>query len=291
MRSLPYQVAVLIGLQVCLLSRHTPVAVAQNATIPPTSIADTVDMDLNLIVDLPEYALEDLLTPRFLAYQWLQDHPRLATFNPARRQQLFALVTAYFSLKGNYWDDDAKKNYLSYRIASECSWGNSRDPLCRNATANQITALRLDGLVENRGLRLQASLPAEVALLTRLSAISITKCGFDADLEDMLPRSIFRSSEIRNRMATINLSGNRLQSTIPTGLGRMDELRNLNLDANLITGPIPSELGNLDDLEDLRLEGNRLTGTIPESLGRLTELRVFSVENNVSVCAAVTEQM
>ncbi|CAB9506403.1 LRR receptor-like serine threonine-protein kinase [Seminavis robusta] len=255
-----------------VVTNSTANITAGNATT--TDNSDEIDVPIDLVLDLPEYALEDLISPRFLAYQWLLDHPRLSSLTEDRKAQMYALVTWYYSMQGDKWDETAQASFLNYDI-SECNW--STEVLCRNVTDGNITYLYLSDL-ETRGL--EGIMPAEVAMIPELRSISITNCGLDAQLEeDMLPLSFYRTG-LRRRLRNINYSGNRLEGTIPTRIGRLNNLNSLNFDGNSLDGPLPSELGLMDDLVSLRIESNRLTSTIPTEIANLMELEVLALEGN-----------
>ena len=79
----------------------------------------------------------------------------------------------------------------------------------------------------------------------------------------------------------IELGGNDLSGTIPSGVGALSSLMVLDLsENNYITGALPSELGNLSSLVELNLadqsgQSDRtqsLTGGIPGEIGSLTNL-------------------
>ena len=69
-----------------------------------------------------------------------------------------------------------------------------------------------------------------------------------------------------------------LLHSIPTGLGRLTELRGLYLFSNKLT-KLPSQIGNLGELHSLILYDNLLTA-VPVSFARLTKLELVLLSRN-----------
>eukprot|EP00984_Skeletonema_dohrnii_P026075 scaffold15347_cov73-Skeletonema_dohrnii-CCMP3373.AAC.1 len=78
----------------------------------------------------------------------------------------------------------------------------------------------------------------------------------------------------------LRLFDNNLVGSIPTELGKLDNLVYLRLDRNDLTGGIPTELGDLDSLQGLFLNNNQLTGGIPTELGQLDNLEELWLDGN-----------
>jgi len=76
----------------------------------------------------------------------------------------------------------------------------------------------------------------------------------------------------------ISVYNNKLEGTIPVGLGNLTELINLDLSSNLLTGSIPSDIGNLSNLTALSLFQNNITGSIPAELGKLSKLQLLLID-------------
>ncbi|KAK1381338.1 putative leucine-rich repeat receptor-like protein kinase [Heracleum sosnowskyi] len=81
-------------------------------------------------------------------------------------------------------------------------------------------------------------------------------------------------------LQTLDLSGCKLNGSIPYQIGMLSKLKYLSLYGNYLTGSIPSEIGTLSNLIELYLYDNRLTGTIPSALGSLTKLKLMDLHNN-----------
>lgn len=65
----------------------------------------------------------------------------------------------------------------------------------------------------------------------------------------------------------LSLNGNAIDSTIPSELGALINLKELDLNNNFgIVGPIPTEIGNMKALETLFLSDTKITGTVPSEL-------------------------
>ena len=73
------------------------------------------------------------------------------------------------------------------------------------------------------------------------------------------------------------------EGTIPTEIGKLNELQRLNLRRNLnITGTIPTELGKCKSLKNFALESSRVEGTIPPQLFDATKLEwLFLLDNKL----------
>ncbi|KAE8706117.1 putative Leucine-rich repeat protein kinase family protein [Hibiscus syriacus] len=78
----------------------------------------------------------------------------------------------------------------------------------------------------------------------------------------------------------MDLSNNRFDSAIPTGVVNLKDLTHFSLSNNRITGPIPESFGELLNLEFLDLSRNNLSGEIPKSLEKPRYLKYFNVSFN-----------
>ncbi|MXX56386.1 MAG: hypothetical protein F4X15_08200 [Gemmatimonadetes bacterium] len=77
------------------------------------------------------------------------------------------------------------------------------------------------------------------------------------------------------KLKRLDLSGNRIYSVLPPGIGDLRDLEELNLSDNFNLGtgrPIPSEIGKLDKLQLLNLSETHFEGAIPREFGNLRNL-------------------
>ncbi|XP_031378494.1 receptor-like protein EIX2 [Punica granatum] len=79
---------------------------------------------------------------------------------------------------------------------------------------------------------------------------------------------------------SIDLSNNKLNGDIPTGLTRLCNLENLNLSQNDLEGGIPPEIADMKRLESFDLSINQLSGPIPRSLSELDSLGYLNLSFN-----------
>jgi len=75
---------------------------------------------------------------------------------------------------------------------------------------------------------------------------------------------------------------NKMSGTIPTGIGRLSELRVLRLQRNRLSGTLPTELGELSNLQELLVHGQSLWGTVPSALADLPQLSVCELTEPAS---------
>ncbi|KAL4271202.1 hypothetical protein GQ457_13G004440 [Hibiscus cannabinus] len=100
-------------------------------------------------------------------------------------------------------------------------------------------------------------------------SVVITMKGVDIELKRIL--TIF---------ATVDMSRNRFEATIPDTVGNLISINVLNFSHNHLTGHIPSSLGNLATIESLDLSYNKLVGEIPSQLTGLNFLAVLNLSEN-----------
>ena len=79
---------------------------------------------------------------------------------------------------------------------------------------------------------------------------------------------------------SIVLSMNQLSGSIPSTIGKLQNLANLSLANNKLEGYIPISMGSMISLVSLDLSHNNLSGSIPKSLETLQFLNYFNVSFN-----------
>ena len=69
--------------------------------------------------------------------------------------------------------------------------------------------------------------------------------------------------------------------TVPSEIGWLDRLVDLLLDSKeKITGTLPTLIGRLQNLEQLKIDSNKVNGKLPTELFLLTKLQVSGIESN-----------
>eukprot|EP00978_Attheya_sp_CCMP212_P017901 scaffold48264_cov49-Attheya_sp.AAC.2 len=63
-------------------------------------------------------------------------------------------------------------------------------------------------------------------------------------------------------LTNIDLSKKRLQGTLPTEIGLLQDLVSLDLSKNNLSGSIPGIIGSIEGLKEITLSHNRLTGRV-----------------------------
>lgn len=94
---------------------------------------------------------------------------------------------------------------------------------------------------------------------------------------------ITTSSSSQRTLASLDLSFNNIQGTIPPEVGLLSGLRRLDLDggpSGFLTGTIPTSLGYLNLLESFSARGNQLSGTLPSEMGSWRLIRGIDLSYN-----------
>ena len=238
----------------------------------PHSEANNLDDSVLPFYNLPastQKALEDPESPQSLAFHWLSNHPDLDSLEEWRKRQLFALVTFYYSFRGELWPADKQRNWLDYSV-HECDWVLDAQEQLSFWYHNTCDSKRMDDgqyvpnieyqtLFLNDVPGLDGTMPPEIAFLTSLYGLGIFQCpDLSAPLSAVLPPPEMSS------LSYLHFFENDLSGTIPSYLGLM-ELSGLDLHGNRLFGNIPSEL-NLRYKDDIFLHDNNLVGTVPSEL-------------------------
>lgn len=96
------------------------------------------------------------------------------------------------------------------------------------------------------------------------------------DFNGALPPTVYKESL---SLEHIDISSNRLQGSIPSGLGDLTDLEYLKLNNNRMEGTIPGALFSTN-LKVFDVEINRIEGTIPTELFNASRLRTLNVGKN-----------
>ena len=96
------------------------------------------------------------------------------------------------------------------------------------------------------------------------------------DLVGYLPTEIgfFRTLEF------VDLSENRLSTTIPKHIANLENLRQFSISNNMIIGSLPSQISFLQKLVVLDVSHNSMSYHVPEEIGTIKPLEVINLENN-----------
>ena len=168
-------------------------------------------------------ALNEVGSPQDLAYEWMLSDPTLGEYSSDRILQRFALATFYYSTGGDAWEE----NNLWLTYTDECEWFSrtASYPVCKS---NQMVTLELD--FNN----LQGSLPADLALLSRLERVELSG-GPDVYLSGQVPSEL----GLLTSLDSFSLRGNQLSGSVPSELGQWSLVRTLNLSLNRFGGKVP----------------------------------------------------
>ncbi|GJP33005.1 hypothetical protein CLOM_g17582 [Closterium sp. NIES-68] len=86
--------------------------------------------------------------------------------------------------------------------------------------------------------------------------------------------------DARGMVTSIDLNGNNLSGSIPSGIANLLDLCYLDLRHNALTGSIPSTIGSMSSLTILNLGYNALTGSIPSTISSMSSLTLLGLESN-----------
>jgi len=123
-------------------------------------------------------------------------------------------------------------------------------------------------------LKLSGTIPAELAQLTELTSIDLSRNYLLGEI----PPELAGLSQLRE----LRLDGNILRGTIPEELSQLSNLQTLTLSNNMLSGPIPAEFGSFTNLLSLGLQGNQLSGPIPAEIATLPLDLFLFCENSLS---------
>ena len=221
-----------IPTEVCLLPLLTGLQIDCAKVICPAecgtcNCAPGVD-----VLTFPSYtivALEDPASPQSRAKVWLGAHPELDTLPDWRLQQQYALVTFYYSMEGDQWEDASEqRNFLNYSV-NECQWGTQYSNLPRCNELGGIQAIHLDYLTNDVPEFINiAKVPPELAMIPNLAFIELEGNDFSRDITYYIPSEL---SELTG-LQRIKLDSNRIVGTLPAYLGDFTSMEQLDLPSN-----------------------------------------------------------
>ncbi|KAK2984416.1 hypothetical protein RJ640_025990, partial [Escallonia rubra] len=125
---------------------------------------------------------------------------------------------------------------------------------------------------------LSGSIPNTIKGLQKLQGIYVG----ENKLHGSIPNDFCQLPELRNitSLRKLDLSSNKLSSTIPASLGNLKDLVFFKADLNSFHGNLPPDFGNLKAVIDLDLSYNNFSGDIPGSIGDLQKLVTLYLEHN-----------
>ncbi|XP_034210779.1 receptor-like protein EIX2 [Prunus dulcis] len=134
---------------------------------------------------------------------------------------------------------------------------------------SEFTSIKYLEYLDLSGDELEGQIPEFIGNLCRLKILNLNENEFFGGIEELL-NGFSNCSE--NRLESLDLSYNRLESELPASLVMLHKLQHLNLGFNNFQGSIPEFIRNLSSLKTLSFSYNLMNGSIPESLGQLSEL-------------------
>lgn len=237
----------------------------------------------HLVIDqLPIYSQKIIAygiktKPQYIAAQWMAMDPNLHeylnvskidnnSYNDEnnnnglwRFQQRYALATIYFSLNGLQWkctndnnnnDGCSSHNWLHYDIP-ECEWiqtnQDDNDDICNEY--GQYQYLSLHSMTGMKG----GTIPKEIALLTNLKHIKLSRTDLNVDVTHLLPSTM----ENLQKLQIINYSYSQLIGSVPyQPLIKLRQLEALILNDNNLEGKAPTQLFRLPHFKHLKVYNN-----------------------------------
>ena len=193
-----------------------------------------------------------------------------------------ALKALYESTDGDSWNDNDGWQQVKTDLP----------PL--NCNLGALTRVVINESDRVKGLqlslnKLKGSLPVELGNLDSLVFLGLK----NNLLKDSIPSSIGNLSKLKylylGNLTSDDLPGdlndndfdlNQFSGSIPTSIGKLNNLIEFDLCSNQISGSIPSVLGNLVKLTYLNLSENELNDSIPSQLSNLNSLVVLDLSSN-----------
>jgi len=236
---------------------------------------------------MPSITFEDASSPQSKALRWMLDEDDSSAILDDKWIQRFVLVTLWYSTNGEIWDSHGR--WLQPNL-DECDWNQNdngesdsgrKDLSLRRKINNEIVCKNDDLLVHElfvdfNYFSLYGTIPAELALLTHLTVLSLVGNTLGGTIPPEMSDSL-------TNLVSLQLSHNRLIGSIPSELQHLTKLTTLTLGSNEFTGSIPSELSSLSQLSILDLHDNLLSASIPSGIGNLSNLKWLYLNDNPSL--------
>ena len=238
--------------------------------------------------------LDDPSSPQYYALEWISfvDGAILDPYNrylPSR----YALAVFYLSATlaedvrdngnifrsrdatGNHthdgivgWNDSS--NWMSSK--GYCSWAGIE---CVPLEGSQKSTYDSDYVITNINMtsnNIRGSIPTELAAAfgESLQVLDLSNNRLDSTI----PRQLNNAKSLE----VLSLSGNMLTGEIPD-VSNLQQLRVLNLGENELSSSIPQSIGDLTSVTELCLGSNKLTGTLP-SIEKLESMEKIELQEN-----------
>mmetsp|Transcript_3780 Transcript_3780/g.8436 ORF Transcript_3780/g.8436 Transcript_3780/m.8436 type:complete len:641 (-) Transcript_3780:879-2801(-) len=205
--------------------------------------------------------------PQLQATEWMayMDVPHLDLTSPRLRQR-YALLVIFFamSVKKEMWQQ------LGWAVGGlhECEWA-----FVTCAPDDELVR-RLD--VDPFKVNLAGSLPTEMGLLQSLEHLVLPHNR----IEGQFPHSILYSL---TNLVTIDLSRNKLVSTLSESIANLENLESLHLSNNFFRGPLPEGLAGLSKMRNFLVEENKFEGDVMGMMVGWPGLERLDIRSNVDL--------
>lgn len=148
--------------------------------------------------------------------------------------------------------------------------GAALPELAADVDGSQVAVTHL--YLYHKGARLQGSLPASWARLSRLVSLIL----MDNALSGPLPEA-WGSKGALPALQSLMLSLNAFSGTLPASWAALRGVKTLTVAGNALVGPLPAEWGDMPVLFLTDVSGNQLCGCVPRSWSTNRVLR-FSAD-------------
>jgi hypothetical protein len=202
---------------------------------------------------------------------------------------LSVMLTARASATPRSWDDPNERALLT-RLYNECggpAWLNQQNWLNESVSMCDWRGVMICRFSFKQGRpfwnvnildlsrkNLRCPFPEFILNIPTLKCLILSNNGIFGNVPDV---SIATLSNLQH----LDLSHNRLNGSVPSGLLSLRNIETIDLSSNRFSGPaFPDVKWESAVVRNLLLDNNMLSGTIPSSLGRLASIRYLSLRNN-----------